>query len=186
MSSSIVFLTFEIQSLQGPGAHHFSKASQPASQPVESLPFHLCSAGLQVHATKLCFCYMGASEGLHLTEPYPKPNTHLLTLYLLLFQLPNPVQHQQESSTSFSRRGGNLGVLWEKRRKQRHSFHGAKKPRAWGCELQGRELCKNPKQQDQTKLRTQQNCPAEHGTRIAEWVEPAEHRGAGQGLCRVR
>lgn len=106
MSSSIVFLTFEIQSLQGPGAHHFSKASQPASE-LESLPFHLCSAGLQVHATKLCFCYMGVSEplrssSLHLTEPYPKPHTHLLTLYLLVFQLPNPVPHQQESSTSWS------------------------------------------------------------------------------------
>lgn len=84
--------------------------SQPASQPaseLESLPFHLCSAGVQVHATKLCFCYMGASEplrssSLHLTEPYPKPHTHLLTLYLLVFQLPNPVPHQQESSTNWS------------------------------------------------------------------------------------
>lgn len=89
--------SFLRQSLQEPGACHFSKAGL-ASELERASCFHPCSAGdyrymPQVHG----LCYMGAS----LTEPSSKPHIHLVTLYLSVFQFPSCMPQQLESSTIF-------------------------------------------------------------------------------------
>lgn len=48
--SSTVSLTFEIQSLPEPGAHHFSKVVASELE----IPFHLCNARTQVQDTGTC------------------------------------------------------------------------------------------------------------------------------------
>lgn len=100
MSSSTVFLTFEKQSLQEPRAHHLSKASQWAR---ESLPFHLCSAGIQALSSASVPRAPVSLSGLqaHWTEPPPSP-TLISWHYTCYLPTPQPYATSTRCSTNWS------------------------------------------------------------------------------------